>query len=218
MGCNKMANRCVLAIGAALILATAGCEPKRAAAPAPPPPAKKSVIVLLPEPDGKPGAMVVKNPAGAQELNQAYHAVLVERADVAPGQPFPMDQAEVRRLFGSAIDNLPSPEMLFILHFDEDRAVLTAESEAQIPLIVSAIRDRNSTAIGVTGHTDTKGASQYNYELGMSRARSVAQTLEAQGVAASNIFVESHGDSDLLIKTPAGVDEPRNRRVEVIVR
>jgi outer membrane protein OmpA-like peptidoglycan-associated protein len=62
------------------------------------------------------------------------------------------------------------------------------------------------------------GDSQYNYELGMKRAQRVAGILLGQGVKESDLFVSSHGDSDLLVKTARGVAEARNRRVEVIVR
>lgn len=204
--------------GATLLLLAAGCAPKRAATPPPPPPAKQSVIVLLAQPEGKPSGIVVKNTAGAQELSQPFQAVRMERADLAPSLPFLMDQAEVRRLFGAVVDVLPAPEVLFVLYFDEGRDVLAIESEPQIPLILKAIADHHSTAISVTGHTDTVGESQTNYDLGLRRAQRVRDILQAQGVAGSDLFVESHGDADLLVKTPRGVEEPRNRRVEVIVR
>jgi len=212
-----MAGKWLVTGCATLLLLAAGCAPKRAAAP-PPPPAKQSVIVLLVQPEGKPSGIVVKNAAGAQELSQPYQAVRVERADLAPSPPFAMDQAEVRRLFGAELDILPSPEVLFVLYFDEGRDVLVTESEAQIPLILKAIQDHHSTTISVTGHTDTVGESQANYDLGLRRAQRVRDILQAQGVAGSDLFVESHGATDLLVKTPAGVEEPRNRRVEVIVR
>jgi outer membrane protein OmpA-like peptidoglycan-associated protein len=46
----------------------------------------------------------------------------------------------------------------------------------------------------------------------------VADFLIARGLAQSDLFVASHGEADLLVKTPRGVAEQRNRRVEVIVR
>jgi len=137
--------------------------------------------------------------------------------DVAPSAPFTLDAAEVRRIFGSAMDVLPPPEIQFVLHFDEGRDVLNAESEAMIPAILNAIRERHSTAITVTGHTDTTADPQFNYQLGLRRAQRVVDILKSQGVNESDIFASSHGDADLLVKTGRGVAEPQNRRVEVIV-
>jgi peptidoglycan-associated lipoprotein len=202
-----------------LLLVSAACAPKRVAAPPPAPqPLKQNVIVLLPERDGGPSSIVVSNRAGAQDLTQPYQAVRVERADVAPGTPFTMDQAEVRRLFGTAIDALPTPEVQFALHFDGDSDVLNAESAALIPAILNAIRERRSTAITVTGHTDTTATHAYNYELGLRRARNVAARLRSQGVNDGDLFVSSHGDADQLVKTGPNTANAQNRRVEVIVQ
>jgi outer membrane protein OmpA-like peptidoglycan-associated protein len=200
-----------------LALFAAACAPKHPPA-APAPPASQNVFVLLPEPTGESSGIVVRNQAGSQDLTLPYQAVRVDRNDVAPSAPFTLDLPEVRRIFGSAMDVLPVPEVQFALHFDEGRDVLNAESEALIPAILDAIRERHSTDITVTGHTDTVADSQYNYQLGLRRAERVVEILKGQGVKASDIFASSHGDADLLVKTARGVAEARNRRVEVIVR
>ncbi|MEP6538284.1 MAG: OmpA family protein [Bryobacteraceae bacterium] len=158
------------------------------------------------------------NSAGAQTLTQPYQAVRVERSDTAPTPPFAMGQAEVRRLFGPVLDGLPTPEAEFTLYFDESSEVLVPQSQAQLPAILNTIRERHSTAISLIGHTDSTGDPQSNYRLGLRRAQGVAANLRDRGVESSNVFVESHGDADLIIKTARGVAEPRNRRVQVIVR
>jgi outer membrane protein OmpA-like peptidoglycan-associated protein len=202
---------------ASILLATA-CAPKRPAAAPPAPAAKQNVFALLPQPSGESSGITVRNPAGAQDLTQPNQAVRVERADVAPTAPYALDQPEVRRLFGAAIDVLPTPEVAFVLHFDEGRDVLNAESVAMLPDILNAIRDRRSTAITVTGHTDTTATPQFNYALGLRRAQNVAAILRTQGVKDDDLFVSSHGDADLLEKTARNIPNANNRRVEVIVR
>src|SRR5579863_9146536 len=119
-----MATRWLAVVGLTAILWSSGCAPKRTAPPPPASPAPQNVFALLPEPEGQSSGIVVTNQAGAQNLTQPYQAVRVTRADVAPGTPFILDAAEVRRLFGAAIDALPAPEVLFVLHFDEGRDVL----------------------------------------------------------------------------------------------
>ncbi len=129
-----------------------------------------------------------------------------------------MDPAEANRIFGAALDALPEAEVQFTLYFDEGLDALTPESERQLAAISDAVRNRQSTAVTVIGHTDTTGDAASNYELGLKRAQRVAAALTAGGLPASNVFVTSHGDTDLLVKTARGVSEPKNRRVEVIVR
>jgi len=176
------------------------------------------VVVLLPDPDGKPGGIAVTNQAGAQTLTEPYQAVRVERSDTPPSAPFAMDQAEVRRVFGAVLDALPSPEVAFTLYFDQSSETLVPESQAKLPEISNTIRERHSTAISLIGHTDTTGDPQSNARLGLRRAQAVEAILRGQGLDTSNLFVESHGDADLAAPTARNVDEPRNRRVEVIVR
>jgi outer membrane protein OmpA-like peptidoglycan-associated protein len=200
-----------------LLILLVSCRHKPAPAPPAPPPPKNNLVVLLDE-DGHVGRIVVANTLGVQTLDQARQAVRIERADVAPGTPFVMDEAEVRTRFGGALDLLPPAETRFLLYFNEATEQLTAESEAQIPAVLQTIRERGSTLISVTGHTDTTGDRRLNQQLGQRRADYVARRLREAGVAADALFADSHGKDDLLVKTADGVAEPKNRRVEILVR
>lgn len=204
---------------ASLFLLICGCAPKRAQAPPPAPPAPKaSVIVLLPDPEGKPGGIVLTNAAGAETITQPNQAIRVQKADAAPSPPVAMDPGEIQKLFGSVLDGLPVAEALFTLYFDIQRDVPLAEEQKQLPAILDAIRERRSTAISVIGHTDTTADPNYNYQLGLRRAQGVAAFLRTHGVDTTSLLVTSHGDTDLAVKTGRDVAEARNRRVEVIVR
>ena len=212
-------ERKVLVLAALLALLT-GCQHAPVTKNVPPPPqaASQSLIVLLPDPYGKTTAISVTNSAGTEELTQPYQAVQVESASKAPGTPVMLNVAEVNKRFGDLIAGLPAPEISFLLYFPQDSDQLTPESSALLSQILAAVRERRSTSISVVGHTDTTGGSQANYRLGLRRAQAVADILLRQGAVGGDISVESHGDADLLIKTGRGVLEPRNRRVEVVVR
>jgi outer membrane protein OmpA-like peptidoglycan-associated protein len=160
---------------------------------------------------------VVANQAGTQEIQEPNQAVRVQREDMAPSPPFPVDQAMVRRLFGEALDAVPEPEVRFVLYFDEASDTLNSEAQATLASILRTAQERHSTDISVTGHTDATGSADANYQLGLRRAGRVATELRQRGVEDSDLFVTSHGQSDPLIPTGPGVAEQRNRRVEVIV-
>jgi outer membrane protein OmpA-like peptidoglycan-associated protein len=216
---RRDANGLRLLLGLAL-LATVACGPKRIAAPpplfTPPPP---SLFVLLPEDRGRPNAAIVTNPAGSRELVAEYTALRVANGSTAPSGPVPIDPAVVRQIFGAALDVLPGEELVFNLRFTLGTVNLSPESEAQIPSLLQAVRDRRSTILTVTGHTDTTGVSrEANYQLGLDRANAVAERLRAAGADPQSIIVRSHGQDDLLVATPANTPQPENRRVEVIVR
>ncbi len=176
------------------------------------------MVILLPNEDGKPASLSVTNSAGTQQLTEPYAGVKVNRADAAPGAPTRVDPKEVERLFGDTLALIPPAEARFVLYFESGGTVLTAESTAELPKILEAYRARQSTDVTIIGHTDTVGDSQANYELGLDRAQQISKRIQAQGVDPAHIFIESHGETDLLVPTPDNVEEPRNRRVEVIVR
>jgi outer membrane protein OmpA-like peptidoglycan-associated protein len=175
-------------------------------------------VVLLPDPEGKSTSVTVTNAGGTQTLSEPYQAVRMQDANTQPGAPFTIDQAEVRKVFGEVLDTLPATQASFVLYFEGNSDALNAESRAKVPEILAAIRERRSTWISVIGHTDTTAAPTYNKRLGMRRAEGVSKILQREGVAKSNISVESHGDADLAVKTPRGVSERLNRRVEVTVQ
>ena len=80
------------------------------------------------------------------------------------------------------------------------------------------MKDHAAREVVVIGHTDSAGASNRNYTLGLSRARVVRNILVSIGLESSIIQVISHGEADKLVPTADEIIEPRNRRVEIMVR
>lgn len=199
-----------------------GCA-KKLPPPSPPPSPpvaqapKQNLIVLLPETDGKVGRVTVTNQAGTVQLEHPYAAARAENSSVAP-EAVTIDEGRVRQLFGGVLDALPLAQVRFQLYFQQATDQLVPESAAMLADVVRAIRERRSTDVSVVGHTDTTGDSKLNYELGLRRARAVVELLQQSGAEASVLNAASHGESDLLVQTGDNVAEPKNRRVEIVVR
>jgi outer membrane protein OmpA-like peptidoglycan-associated protein len=214
--------RIVLGIFLLLFLLNAcATAPKPAPSPSPepaPPPSYKNLFVLVPDPASKAGEIVVSNQGGSQVVAKPLHATEVKNANTPPSPPFPLEEREIDRIFGASLTAQPDPPVHYLLYFKIGYADLTEDSERLIPEIFAAIRDRKAVDIGITGHTDRVGSRESNFKLGLDRAERVKSILVSKGVDPSLIEVESHGEDNPLIKTEDGVSEPRNRRVEVIVR
>lgn len=178
----------------------------------------KSTIVLLPDPDGKVGQVVVATEGGQQVLNQAYQAVEAKGPKAPPGEIVVLNPEEVQSIFAEVIAVDPLIPVKFILYFLLNSNELTDESQDELPQIIKTVEERNSTDIVITGHTDTVGAMEYNYKLALERAEIMKGILIANGINGDNITTTSHGEGNPLIKTQDDVEEPRNRRVEVVVR
>ncbi|MCL5965643.1 MAG: OmpA family protein [Deltaproteobacteria bacterium] len=202
----------VLAPGLAIPLLFASCATAPKQPPRPP-----DIVVLLPDDQGKTGSIIVSGAKGERVLSKPFEAVKVEAGSM-PGEPFTMQEKDVRAQVAPALSALPPPPLQFILYFNHDTADLTPESQAKVNEVTRTIKERSPVDISVVGHTDTVGSKEHNYALSLRRARAVAALLVAHGVDPSLIDTASHGEDNPLIPTSDEVPEPRNRRVEVTVR
>jgi outer membrane protein OmpA-like peptidoglycan-associated protein/opacity protein-like surface antigen len=106
----------------------------------------------------------------------------------------------------------------YIVFFDWDKSALTDRAKQIIADAASASKKVAVTKIEVNGYTDTSGTPAYNKGLSVARANAVKAQLIADGVPAGEIVVVGYGDTHLLVPTAAGVREPQNRRVEIILK
>ena len=70
----------------------------------------------------------------------------------------------------------------------------------------------------MTGHTDRVGSVADNDRLSLQRAEAVRAMLIQRGINSSFLRAVGRGEREPLIPTADEQAEPRNRRVEVIVR
>ena len=179
---------------------------------------KNMVVVLLPGPDGKIGQIVVSNEGGSRIIGEPGVATKVSSPKEAPSEPFVMNKEKIKEEFGEVLSILPSPPLHFTLYFHTGTTIITEESRKLLTGILPQIAFRKTMEVSVVGHTDRVGSRKMNYRLGLDRAMEIKQLIVSQGIDPRIIETESHGKDNPLIKTEDGVPEPRNRRVEVILR
>jgi OOP family OmpA-OmpF porin len=151
--------------------------------------------------------------AGNLNLNSDYnHSVLVGLRyafNTAPPVPPPAPVVAVPA---------PTPARTYLVFFDWDRADLTDRARQIIAEAAAASTRVQTTRIEVQGNADRSGTPAYNMGLSKRRADVVAAELVRRGVAKSEIVIQALGDTHPLVQTAAGVREPQNRRVEIILR
>lgn len=174
-------------------------------------------VVLLESPDGTTGAVVVEDARGQTRLDRKQQGMRIGARGLGAG-PFEVGDLRIARDFSAALDAQPALPQRFQLYFEIGSAELTASSRREIEHIVEVIRQRGPSAVSVIGHTDTLSGPQWNEQLGLIRATAVAEMLRNRNIEVIDLRVSSHGERNLLIATPDGVSEPRNRRVEISVR
>ena len=103
----------------------------------------------------------------------------------------------------------------FLVFFDFDRSNVRDDAARILGQVVEAIASLGATKVELTGHTDTAGPGTYNQKLSMKRAAAVKAWLSGKGVDAGGMATAGKGESDPRVKTPDGVREQENRRVEI---
>ena len=199
-----------LSRGAALILClgvVSGCVTR-------PPPAPPSYAVLLDNPDGTTGAITVNGPKGQILVNRTRFGATLDGSGVA----CIFDQTQFEDDFKDVLAARPQLPVSFVLQFAEDGLTLSAESQALVAQILGAIKSRPVPDVSIIGHTDTVGSTEDNEKLGLQRAQRMAKLLTAAGLKVADLTVDSHGEFNLLVKTPDNTPEPRNHRVEITIR
>ena len=179
---------------------------------------EKSVVVLIADPDGKVGQAEVATPAGKQLLSAANQMTTVTDPAKPPSAITVATPEFIEQNFAAALSSQPLPPVKFVLYFLPDSNDMDAESTALIPTILATIKQRNSFDVGIHGHSDRLGSEADNLRLSLSRATTIKEILLQQGVSGDHLEVTSHGEGNPLVATPDEVAEPRNRRVEVVVR
>ena len=144
-------------------------------------------------------------------------------------------------LVAGGVMALPRPAAAFIrtyiCYFDSGDTLPTALCQQRMQEFVdwwlsmggaSTCENRTPTAlipgsaprrIELQGHGDRAEQSRRIADrVARQRAEVVAGLMRANCIPADRIVVLSHGATRLLLPTPPGVEEPQNRRVEMIIR
>jgi outer membrane protein OmpA-like peptidoglycan-associated protein len=176
------------------------------------------MVVLLPDADGKVGTIVVETAKGEQiVLNSAFATA---RADPVGGvKRETAKEEEVKQTFQSALAAQPPKPASFTLYFETGSDELTEATKPELQRLLAEMKRRGDDPdVSVIGHTDLVGANEANDDLSVKRAERVRDILVGLGIPAERILVAGRGKREPAVRTSQGVDEPRNRRVEVDVR
>ncbi len=101
--------------------------------------------------------------------------------------------------------------------FDFDSARIRPESYETVGLIADALHTPylQGQTFFIVGHTDAKGAREYNLELSLKRAQSVREALVTTfRVPGDYLFAVGLGEEQL--RDPSNPDAAINRRVQLI--
>lgn len=110
-------------------------------------------------------------------------------AEAAAREAEAREAAERERIIAEARATLLAP-----VYFEFDESELSENARATLDAKVPILAANTDIHIRITGHTDERGADEYNLALGQRRAASVRRYLEQFGIAGNRVETTSAGE------------------------
>lgn len=174
-------------------------------------------VILLPDPGGKVGAVIVRSATEEQTINSAYAGV-----DVTKEGAMTMtrgSEASVQAQYGELLAARPPRPMSFTVNFVFNSATEFApESSATVAELKAALANWPAPQVMVIAHTDRVGSEESNDGLSMLRAKTVSAFLVRNGIPAQHIDTSGRGEREPLVATADGVAHLLNRRVVITIQ
>jgi len=176
-----------------------------------------STVVLLPDADGRAGALELRTEATSQSLDTAYASAtstalgsFVTRTE---------DPDTVRQRYMQTLAARPSMPVSFLLQFEFGSAQdITPAFQPVLRQLLASLADYPAPEITVIGHTDRVGSLQDNDRLSLQRAQTVRDLLVQAGVDPSMVTIAGRGEREPAMPTGDEVARAENRRVEINLR
>lgn len=163
------------------------------------------------------GAPALAQPAPDPVADSIVH-------NLTRGLRIPGQSTEAPRVSGGAVQSTTTappdrPAVSLMIVFATGSAALTPQAEALVASLARALATPTLalSRFRIEGHTDTQGGAAMNQALSERRAEAVRERLiNRYGVSPTRLETVGFGETQLLVPTPDGRAEARNRRVQVI--
>lgn len=100
------------------------------------------------------------------------------------------------------------------INFEFDKAVLLPSSYPTLKDLAKIMEEYPDYTLSISGHTDSKGADDYNLRLSDDRAASARTYMLSQGVPADRIVSHGYGETKPIADNATKAGQALNRRVE----
>lgn len=100
------------------------------------------------------------------------------------------------------------------IFFDFDKATLRPESTNELERLTKLLNDVPTLKIEISGHTDSKGADDYNMKLSDNRAKAVVDYLVKAGIASNRLTFKGYGETEPISSNETDGGRQLNRRTE----
>ena len=115
----------------------------------------------------------------------------------------------------------PNPEQAlvsYMVFFNLGSTKLSDQDQNTVAQAAQVFKTKPNARVMVTGYADTVGSPAANMALSQQRANVVKNLRVQSGVPAGAITTAASGDTGLLVETAAQTNQPKNRRVVIVIQ
>ncbi|GAB3636114.1 hypothetical protein GCM10027422_17040 [Hymenobacter arcticus] len=128
-----------------------------------------------------------------------------DRAGPASNKGCPEIKAEQKKILTEATK---------YIQFDFDKATLKPTSYPKLQQMVQILNEYPDYSLSIAGHTDSKGADDYNLRLSYERAASARAYMLSKGIPADRIESRGYGETKPIADNAKPAGQALNRRVD----
>jgi outer membrane protein OmpA-like peptidoglycan-associated protein len=160
----------------------------------------------------------IQDKDGCPETDADSDAVLdvVDKCPLEPGPPN-KDAAKNGCPTLTKVSSDGTVSLLQPIQFQTGLATILPVSFPILDEVVTLMKARKEMKITVEGHTDSKGAHDYNVKLSDQRAGSVRRYLEGKGIAGSRLTSKGFGPDRPVASNDTDEGRAKNRRVDFVI-
>lgn len=146
--------------------------------------------------------------SGCAQTAPALDGSNVNGTDAINGETVSIDETSYGNGYNSSTDGFHS------VYFNFGEYAIAPKMEATMKANIQRATSANAK-IKIEGNCDEFGTDEYNYALGLKRAKAVKDAMVAQGIASANMVMVSFGESSPVCTEPSDGCYDRNRRVDM---
>lgn len=170
---------------------------------------------------GAVGGAIIGKAAGNQTLGAIIGAAVGGTAGAIIGRDMDKQAEEIKQeIPGAEVERVGEGirvEFNEKVLFEFAKSDLGSQAKSNLNDLIKILNKYPNTDIEVQGHTDSRGAEDYNMALSQRRASAVADYLKANGIAGSRISTKAFGKSAPAYPNDTPEHMAQNRRVEFMI-
>jgi peptidoglycan-associated lipoprotein len=145
---------------------------------------------------------------GCAQTAPSLNSSNISDANAITGDTVSINETNYGNGYNSSSDGFKSIYFNFGEYTISSKMETNMQSNIQVANTIGA-------KIKIEGNCDEFGTDEYNYALGLKRAKAVKDAMVAQGIVASKMVMVSFGESSPVCTEPSDGCYDRNRRVDI---